>query len=404
MASIPLRNPSILLALLIAVSTLTPAQTLTVLHTFNSTDGAFPNGGLVHGSDGNLYGTASGGGAHGFGTVFKITTSGKFTSIYSFAGGIGDGAYPMSSVIRDSSGNIYGMTQSGGPADNLGGVVFKITSAGKESVLHFFTGGADGGNPEGDLIRDSSGNLYGVTAGGGNLHCNASYFTGCGVVFKLSASGTETVLHTFQGGSDGANPWGGLVMDSSGNLYGSTENGGRYSAGQIFKISASGKKTVVHNFDPGVNMDGANPRDPLTFGSGGILYGTTFRGGDLSVSWCGSIGCGTVFKLDTHDVLTTLHSFEGPPSDGDTPYGAVARDSAGNLYGIAADGGNEYFGGIVYKLDLSGNETILHNFTQGDDGWEPSGRLYVDKSGTVYGAASLSDGPDGNGVIFKIVP
>ncbi len=404
MPSILLRTPSILLTLLIGLSTLAPAQKLTVLHTFNSTDGGFPSGGLVHGSDGKLYGTTSGGGTRGFGTVFKITTSGKFTSIYSFAGGTADGAYPMASVIRDSSGNIYGMTQNGGPADNLGGVVFKITSAGKESVLHFFTGGTDGGNPEGDLIRDSSGNLYGVTAGGGDINCNVSFFTGCGVVFKIDSTGTETVLHTFEGGSDGANPWGGLVMDSSGNLYGTTENGGKYSAGQIFKISAAGKKTVVHDFDPGVNMGGANPRDPLTFGSGGILYGTTFRGGDLTTSWCGALGCGTVFKVNTGNVLTTLHTFEGPPTDGDTPYGAVARDSAGNLYGVAADGGTEFFGGIAYKLDSSGNETILHNFTQGSDGWEPSGRLYVDNSGAVYGTASLSDGPDGNGVIFKITP
>lgn len=398
------RTASILFTVFVALTTIASAQQLTVLHTFNSTDGQFPNGGLVHASDGNLYGTTSSGGAHGFGTVFKITPSGKFTSIYNFAGGVNDGAYPMSSVIRDSAGNIYGTTQSGGPADNLGGVVFKITSSGSESVLYTFTGGADGGNPEADLIRDNSGNLYGTTAGGGDTNCNGSPFTGCGVVFKLDPAGNETVLHTFEGGSDGATPWGGLVMDSSGNLYGTTASAGRYNAGQIFKINRSGRKTAVHDFDPGLNMDGSTPRTGLTFAAGGILYGVAANGGDLSTSWCSTLGCGTVFKVDTHNVVTTIHSFEGPPSDGDVPSGPVARDAAGNLYGVTADGGENFDAGVVYKLDPSGNETILHNFTQGNDGWEPSGRLYVNSSGTVFGAASLSSGPDGYGVIFKITP
>jgi uncharacterized repeat protein (TIGR03803 family) len=399
------RTASILLTLLIALSTRASAQKLTVLHTFNSTDGAFPDGGLIQGSDGNLYGTASGGGAHGFGTVFKITPSGRFTTIYSFAGGVGDGAYPLYSVIRDSAGNIYGTTQNGGPADNLGGVVFKITSSGHESILHMFTGGADGGNPDGDLIRDSGGNLYGVTVAGGDTTCaDEIFFVGCGVVFRLDPAGNETVLHTFEGGLDGANPWGGLVMDSAGNLYGTTEFGGRYAAGQIFKINRSGHKTVIHDFDPGLNLDGGSPRTALTFAPGGILYGTTANGGDLSTSWCSTLGCGTLFKVDTHNVVTTIHSFEGPPSDGDTPWGPVARDAAGNLYGVTADGGENFDAGIVYKLDPSGNETILHNFTQGTDGFEPSGRLYVTSSGTVFGTASLSSGPDGDGVIFKITP
>ncbi len=387
---------------MLAFCTFTFSQTLTVLHTFNSTDGQFPNGGLVHGSDGNLYGTTSSGGVHGFGTVFKITPSGKFTSIYSFSGGTGDGAYPMSSVIRDSAGNIYGTTQNGGPADNLGGIVFKVSSSGHESILHVFTGGSDGGNPEGDLIRDSSGNLYGTTLGGGDTNCVAVALSGCGVVFKLDPTGNETVLHTFEGGSDGASPWGGLVMDSAGNLYGTTASAGNYGDGQIFKITPSGHKTSIHDFDPGLNLDGSAPRTSLAFGPGGILYGTTANGGDLSTSWCSTIGCGTIFKVDTHNVVTTIHSFGGPPSDGDTPSGPIARDANGNLYGVTADGGETFDAGVVYKLDPSGNETILHSFTQGNDGWEPSGRLYVNSSGTVFGVTSLSDGPDGFGVIFKI--
>jgi uncharacterized repeat protein (TIGR03803 family) len=395
------RPAAVSLYFVLAFCTFTFSQTLTVLHTFNSRDGQFPDGGLVHGSDGNLYGTTSSGGAHGNGTVFKITPSGKFISIYNFAGG-GDGAYPMSSVIRDSAGNIYGTTQSGGPADNLGGVVFKITSSGHESVLHAFTGGADGGNPEGDLIRDSSGNLYGTTRSGGDKKCKYdSFAVGCGVVFKLDAAGTETVLHTFEGGLDGANPWGGLVMDSAGNLYGTTERGGRHDAGQVFKIDRARHKIVVHDFDPGFHMDGKNPRYGLSFGPGGILYGVTPIGGDVNAA--NPVGNGTVFKVDVHNVVTTIYSFEGLPSDGYVPDGPVARDAAGNLYGTTAGGGAND-AGTVYKVDPSGNETILYNFIGGTDGWEPSGRLYVTSSGTVFGTASLSSDIDGYGVIFKITP
>jgi uncharacterized repeat protein (TIGR03803 family) len=390
----------LLTAFSILFSTLAFGQKLTVLHTFNSTDGQFPDSGLVHGSDGNLYGTSSSGGAHGFGTVFKVTPSGKFTSIYSFAGGTGDGTYPESSVIRDSTGNIYGMTPSGGPADNIGGVVFKITSSGRESVLHAFTAGADGGRPVGDLIRDSSGNLYGLTSFGGDTACVYDNFAvGCGVAFKLDSTGNETVLHTFEGGLDGAGPEGGLVMDSAGNLYGTTQFGGQYGAGQIFKINRSGRKTVVHDFDPGFHQDGSNPRYGLTFAPGGIMYGITPTGGDVSLS--DPIGNGIVFKVDTHNTVTTIYSFKGLPLDGYVPDGPVARDAAGNLYGTTAGGGlND--AGTVYKLDSSGNETILHNFTAGTDGWEPGGRLYVDGSGTVFGTASLSSDIDGYGVIFKI--
>ena len=262
-----------LVTLLFAVfSTMAFAQKLTVLHTFEAGDGVNPYSGLVHGSDGYLYGTAFIGGT-GCGTVFRISTSGKFKSIYSF-GGFPDGCGPLSSVIRDSAGNLYGTTWEGGPSN--AGTVFKITAAGRESILYAFTGGADGLTPVSDLVRDSKGNLYGTTERGGNLNCG--YAAGCGVVFKIDTTGKETVIHTFEAEGDGALPFAGLVMDSSGSLYGTVSNDGLYGFGQVFKI-ANGEKTSVHDFQPSIDSDGAYPETDLAFAPGGILYGTATQGG-----------------------------------------------------------------------------------------------------------------------------
>jgi uncharacterized repeat protein (TIGR03803 family) len=379
------------------------SQTFTVLHTFHLTDGELPFSGLIHGSDGNLYGTTAGGEHRAVGgEVFKITTSGKFSIMHAFSGS-NDGAFPQASVIRDSGGNLYGTTTYGGSFN--AGVVYKVTSARVENVIYTFTGGTDGGGPTSDLVRDAKGNLYGTTVAGGNPACTAveGGLTGCGTVFKIDTTGTETVLYTFAGGSDGAYPFAGVVMDSSGNLYGTTSTGGLYGAGQIFKIDTSNNKTDVHDFEPGVGNDGADPKTDLTFAAGGVLYGTTLQGGDLNAGDCARMGCGAAFELDTNDVVTTIHSFEGPLSDGQSPSGPLARDTAGNFYGTSYSGGI-YNAGAVYKMTPSGTLTILHSFTGGSDGLEPNGRVYVDSAGVVYGnALSFQPGPD-YGVIFKITP
>jgi uncharacterized repeat protein (TIGR03803 family) len=369
------------------------SQTLTVLHTFNLTDGEFPYSGLIHGSDGSLYGTTFGGGSAGCGTVFKIAPSGKFTSVYSFKG-FSDGCNPVATVIRDSSGNVYGTTVFGGPAN--AGTVFKVTNSGKESVLYAFTGGADGGTPEADLIRDSSGNLYGTTLYGGDLTCLTG---GCGTVFKISKTGQETVIHAFSGGADGFLPFGGLVRDSAGILYGTAE-GGAIGDGTVFKIDQSETLTTLYDFNPSTG-DANSPRTDLTLGAGGILYGTTYAGGDTSA--CLSVGCGAVFALSPSEQESILYSFAGGTSDGAIPSGPVVRDAAGNLYGATSSGGVSATWGIVYKLDSSGTETILHAFTGGKDEGIPSGRLFVNSQGTVFGTAVVGNGL-AYGVVFKIIP
>jgi uncharacterized repeat protein (TIGR03803 family) len=387
------RNAVASLYFVLAFSTFSFSQTEKVLHTFTVTDGAFPYSGLVRGTDGYLYGTTFAGGTVECGTVFKISTSGKFKSIYSFAGG-NDGCNPQASVIRDSSGNLYGTTESGGTANV--GTVFKINSAGRESVLYAFQGGSDGAFPITDLIRDKSGNLYGTTSSGGDYTlCEL----GCGIAFKIDPSNKETILHTFTGGLDGS-PSGGLVMDSAGNLYGPGFGSGLYGYGNIFEIGSGETVTDLFDFGPGLNADGDNPQNDLAFGPGAVLYGTTYEGGDLNA--CIGFGCGVVFSY-SQGVETVIHSFGASPSDVSLPSGPIARDAAGNLYGAAASGG-PYEVGAVYKVDTSGNETLFYSFRNGVDGGDPNGRLYVTGTGTVYGTATTGGGVTGYGVVFKITP
>lgn len=393
------RSAAASLFCMLAFCTFTFSQTFTVLHTFQCTDGGAPLSGLVRGKDGILYGTASvlGGAPVGEGTVYRITTSGNFKVLHNFAGG-NDGSFPASSVIQDAAGNLYGTTDNGGPSN--AGVVWKITSAGHESVLYAFSAGSDGGYPFSDLIRDSNGNLYGTTFGGGDAACS-SYLNGCGTVFKIDATGHESVLHTFEGGLDGEYPYAGLVMDSARNLYGATayDDGANFvGGGQVFKIDGSGNKTVLYDFTPGTS-GGDSPTNDLTFSPGHVLYGTTSEGGDLNA--CSGIGCGVVYRIDSNNVESIVHTFEGQPSSGGAPTGPLARDAAGNLYGVTYRGGANDLG-AVYKLDPSGNETLLHSFTGASDGSAPHGRLYVDSQGNVYGTASA--GGFGCGTIFKVTP
>src|SRR6266851_8246449 len=238
----------IFIVVILAAASVAQAQTYTVFHVFKGTDGANPQSSLVQDGSGNLYGTTFDRGTSGYGTVFKRSPAGKFTVLYNFAGPP-DAANASGSLIVDSVGDIYGTTVWGG-ASNFGSV-FKIDTAGHETLLHSFGGGTDGANPEGGVIQDSAGNLYGVTEGGGTGGGCGNY--GCGTVFKVDASGNETVLYTFNGDTasgviDGANPWGGLARDSAGNLYGATINGGTLGFGTIFKVDASGIETLLHQF------------------------------------------------------------------------------------------------------------------------------------------------------------
>ena len=274
--------------------------------------------------------------------VFKVDPSGNETVLHSFTGG-DDGKSPYAGVIRDSAGNLYGTTGSGGagcPSPGCG-VVYKLDTARNLTVLYAFTGGADGGFPTGSLTGDSAGNLYGTTNGGGNT-CN------CGVVFKLDRSGNETVLYTFTG-TDGDGPQAGVIRDSAGNLYGTTDFGGTDGYGVVYKVDASGRETVLYDFTDGA--DGANPYAGVIRDSAGNLYGTTLYGGNVAAcpaTFFTPAGCGVVFKLDTAGNETALYSFTGG-ADGSVPVAGVIRNPAGILFGTTEQGGTKEVG-VVFVL------------------------------------------------------
>jgi uncharacterized repeat protein (TIGR03803 family) len=335
-----LGQPSLLwLMCALPVLEIAPAQaqtaTETVLHNFASPPkGANPYAGVIRDSAGNLYGTTNSGGAAGAGLVFKVSASGHQTVLYTFTGGA-DGGNPYGALIRDSAGNLYGTTNQGGISN--AGVVYKVDASGQETVLYNFCSlaeCADGGYPRAGVIRDSAGNLYGTTNYGGT-----SYYAG--VVFKVSPSGQETVLHNFAGGADGA------IRDSAGNLYGTTYQGGTGNAGVVFKVSPSGQETVLYNFTGGA--DGGYPYAGVIRDSAGNLYGTTDSGGTSNA--------GVVFKVSPSGQETVLYNFTGG-ADGGYPRAGVIQDSSGNLYGTTLEGGTPG-AGVVYKLDTAGEETVL---------------------------------------------
>jgi uncharacterized repeat protein (TIGR03803 family) len=264
------------------------------------------------------------------------------------------------------------------------------------SLLHSFTGGTDGSGPSEGLVLDSAGNLYGTTQSGGTGNCTQNGWSGCGTVFKVTNQGTETVLYSFQGGSDGEYPWGGLALGDKNRLFGTTPNGG-LGFGVVFSLDESGTEHIVHRFTG--KTDGGYPYGGLTLDSTGHLYGTSTSGGDLKCGYKGQ-GCGTLFELDLSKEAV-VHRFAGTPSDGYyAGYGAVLFDSAGNLYGTTGEGGPWNYG-TVYKIDPSGKYTVLYSFSGGSDGCEPLGNLAVDENGNLYGAASAC-GDFGEGTIFRV--
>ena len=385
---------SCLLALM-AVPPSTHAQTFSVLHAFaNQADGSRPDN-LIRDAKGNFYGTTYyGGNGLGKGVVFKLDVSGKETVLYRFKGSDGNGP---DGVVRDAASNLYGTTSFGGtgcPGQNGCGTVFKLDPNGNETVLHRFGGKGDGTFPTAGLIRDAAGNLYGTTYTGGVAgSCGGS---GCGIVFKVDTNGKETVLHSFTGGADGASPYGGVIRDAAGNLYGSTQTGsvykldptgkltvlhtlnitegcyssaslfrdgagnlygtasgcGEFGGGTVFKVAPSGKTTVLYNFTSGT--DGGGPYGPVVRDKSGNIYGSTGFGGDLTSSLCNEVnntpGCGVVFKIDAAGQYSVLHAFDG--TDGQWAYYGVIQDPAGKLYGTTAIGGTKTcFCGTVFKIE-----------------------------------------------------
>ena len=391
-----------------------------VLHTFHGKDGARPVGQLIRDKSGDFYGTT---GVGGFGncqlgceTAFEMNKSGTIVWTHSFRGP--NGQNPGGGLHRDPAGDLYGTTAFGGKVNNHicssgCGVVFKLDKMGNETVLHKFTGTPDGYFPFSLLADDSGGDLYGPTnTGGGN---------GLGTIFKVTKTGGETVFYSFSGGSDGCEPSAGVTLDSAGNLYGVTLMGGagfcNSGYGIVFKLDTAGNETVLHTFE---GEDGANPASVLLLGSEGNLYGTTENGGTSIV--CEG-GCGTVFELSPQQngswSETVLYSFcsLSDCTDGFDPGGGpLVRDAAGNLYGTTETGGayrncNGQGCGVVFKLDKSGHETVLHSFSGGRDGASPVAGLTIDSAGNLYGAAVAggdlackSGTNEGCGTVFKITP
>ena len=360
------------------------AQTLTTLVRFDGTNGSAPAASLIQASDGNLYGTTEYGGPidgceGGFnpcGTVFKITLSGTLTTLHTFV--YSDGAFPVSPVVQGRDGNFYGTNQGEGDSGGAGaifkmtpggtvtvlsstssvaglvqgrdgnfygttprsytnGTVFKITASGTLTTLHTFNG-TDGNNPQAGLIQATDGNFYGTTySGGTSSFCGG----GCGTVFKVTPSGSLTTLHSFSG-TDGYNVYAGLVEGADGNFYGTTFNGGAHNVGEVYKITPSGTLTVLHTFD---GTDGAYPRAAPVRATDGHFYGTTFQGG--------AYGQGTVFAITPSGLLTTLYSFcpHSGCADGANPVGGVIQARDGNFYGTTTAGGNNG-SGTVFKLQL----------------------------------------------------
>jgi uncharacterized repeat protein (TIGR03803 family) len=384
----------VLATLLMTAVVATPsmqAQTFRALYSFNSTDGGYPLASMIRDSSGNLYGTADFGGntscPSGCGVVFKLDKSHKLTVLHKFAGPPNDGAYPQSALLRDAAGNLYGVTVDDGTAGF--GTVYKVDTSGTETVLYSFTGGSDGEYPLGNLVRDENGNFYSTTSGLGT--------SSGGTIFKLDAAGKLTTLYTFTFGTSGYQPMGNLVRDAAGNLYGTCYYGGTLY-GTVYKLDTSGTLTVLHTFD---GADGQNPVGGLIADAAGNLYGTTDQGGQPPY--------GTVFQIvETTGAFQILHTFDGGLLEGGRPDAQLARDVAGNLYGAntAGGGGCHRSGcGTIWKLDTSDHLTVLTNFGKGNQGKIPRGGVVLDKAGNLYGTTSLNGGHCLYcGTVFKITP
>ena len=374
-----------------------------VLYTFSGGgDGGNPATGIVFDGSGNAYGTTVGGGSSACGTVFELSPGGsgsyRQSVLYSFACGA-DGKAPHGGVTIGPDGNLYGTTVAGGTGSCSGdfcGTVFEVTARG-ETVLHDFTGGNDGFGPGGAVVFDSSGNMYGTTPDGGAYSA--------GTVYELTPGRKgwrERVIHAFTGGSDGSTgSLGPLLVDASGDLYGVTELGGAHGAGTVFRMSPRGRGgwdfRTLYAFAG--SPDAAFPYGGLIAGANGALYGTTYYGGQT--------GAGAVFELrpQRHGWRErVLYGFSGA-ADGGSPTGTLAFEGSGNLLGTTSAGGNASCScGVVFSLGVtSRRERVLHQFAGGSDGEYPYYALAPDGAGNFL-ASTVAGGTGGQGTIFEVTP
>jgi uncharacterized repeat protein (TIGR03803 family) len=352
------------------------------LQSFDGTDGAEPYYmSLVQGIDGDLYGTTISGGANQDGTVFKITTKGKLSTLYSFCSveDCTDGTSPKAGLIQGADGNFYGTTAAGGL--NNGGTVFKITPKGKLTTLYSFctlSSCADGNEPLGTLVQATDGNFYGTTYGGGA--------SGFGTVFVITPEGALTTLHSF-GGDCSIYPYAGLVQATNGDFYGTTD-GYPYSYGSVYVITAGGQATTLYCFD----VNESHPDDALVQGSNGNFYGTTSGGG--------ANGDGTVFEMTPSGQPTFLHSFDN--NDGSSPIAGLIQGTDGDFYGTTTHSASGCTNGCgtIFKITTGGTLTTLRRFDN-TDGFLPYGGLTQATNGIFYGTTTYG-GASNEGMVFSL--
>lgn len=395
---------ALILGLLFVCASTTYAQTFSQIHSFcmdlnanGCSDGSIPESSLAEGSDGNFYGTTSDGGAQSHGTIFK-----SFVTLYSFCSqpacsdGSGGG-----SVIEGGDGNLYGITPLGGNAQNAG-TVFKITPSGKLTTLYSFCSKAscsDGAGPVNGLIEGSDGNYYGVTAGGGA--------NGLGTIFKISPTGTLSTLYSFCSQTkcaDGSSPVS-LIEGSDDNLYGTTASGGNeQNAGTVFKLSITGLTTLYSFCSQGGGCPDGSDGVSLIEAADGNFYGTTSSGGNTQ-------SAGTFFKITPSGNLSTLYTFCSQSDvfhcgDGENPVGSLIAGSDGNFYGTTAAGGGGFSGGTAFKITPSGNLTTLFRFCRDMecfDSLEPLAGMIQGSDGNLYGTTS-GGGAEDFGVAYELIP
>jgi uncharacterized repeat protein (TIGR03803 family) len=390
----------------VATAIVSLAQTLTTLHSFDNTDGANPFAGLVQASDGNFYGTTYSGGASNEGVVFKITPSGVLTTLHSFCqlSGCTDGTLPAGGLVQGTNGNLYGTTAGGGA--NNRGTVFKITLSGVLTTLYSFCSQeacADGALPYAGLVLATNGNFYGTTEDGGKY----SY----GTIFEITPGGSLTTLYSFcaeNGCPDGARPSVSLVQATTGQFYGTTQAGGANKdsgcavegCGTVFEITGSGALTTLYSFCSQRGcLDGQTPDAGLVQATNGNFYGTTLYGGANNNN-------GTVFEITPSGALTTLYSFcsRSGCTDGQGPAAGLIQATDGNLYGTTTAGGKG--GGTIFGITPSGTLATLYIFCQQvgcADGEEPQANLIQSTNGNFYGTTFIG-GAHGYGAVFSLSP
>lgn len=355
-----------------------------------STIGSNVRGDLLYANDGNVYATTSSGGASGYGSIVKVTPDGTATALHSFEGPGSAASTPYAGVIQANDGNLYGTSYFGG-SRNLG-TVYRVTLAGEYTNLYSFDNASQGGFfPYTGLVQGPDGDLYGTTLRGGT--------NDAGTVFRITLSGTLTTIASFDG-ANGRNPEGHLVVGPDGALYGTTLIGGDADRGVIFKV-ANGTLTKLYSFPAlgafntagvATNDVGANPRAGLKLAADGNFYGTAYQGGPA--------GYGTVFRMTPAGVVSVVHAFAGPPSDGGFPLSTVSQMADGSLVGTTEQGG-ALGAGTTWRIDPAGTYQLLHSFTTLlSDGQKPYATLTPGPNGLLYGAG-FSDSSLGSGVLFR---